>query len=87
MGLNLNLSKPLAIAGIIVGAVVALSLLAAFLPSLFDSTQSITENVTNGETGNAQADDLLGVFAFIVPLAIVFGIVSIILGVAALRKS
>lgn len=86
MALNLNLQKPLLIAGVIVGAIVGLSLLAAFLPSLFDSTQAITENVTTASTGNDQADDLLGVFGFIVPLAIVFGIVGIILAVASFKS-
>jgi hypothetical protein len=85
MSLNLNLSKPLAIAGVIVAAIVGLTLLAAFLPSLFSATSSITENVTTADTGNDSANTILGVFAFIVPLAIVFGIVGIILTVASLR--
>jgi len=85
MALSLNLSKPLAIAGVIVGAIVGLTLLAAFLPSLFASTQSITENVSAADTGSDQANTILGVFAFIVPLAIVFGIVAIILAVANMK--
>ena len=85
--LGLNLSKPLAIVGVIFGAIIGLSLLAAFLPSLFSSTASITENVTTGDTGNAQANELLSVFGFLVPVIIVLGIVGLVIAVASFRKS
>lgn len=84
--LGLNLNKPLAIVGVIFAAIIGLSLIAAFLPSMFASTASITENVTTGDTGNDQANDLLSVFGFLVPVIIVLGIVGLVIAVASFKK-
>lgn len=86
MSLNINLNKPLLIVGVIFGAIVGLQLLAAFMPSLFGSTRAITENITNADVGNAQANDLLNVFGFITPVIIVLGIIGLVIVVAQFKK-
>lgn len=86
MSLNIDLRKPLLLVGVIFGAIVSLNLLAAFMPSLFDSTKSITENVTAADVGNAQANTLLSSFGFLVPVIIVLGLVGLIVVVAQFRK-
>lgn len=78
MAFNLNLSKPLAIVGVILGAIVSLLLLAAMLPQLFDATHDVTDTFANATTGNAPADSILSVFAFIVPIVIVVAIVGLV---------
>jgi hypothetical protein len=86
MSLNIDLKKPLILVGIIFGAIVGLQLLAAFMPSLFQSTRSITENITTADVGNAQANSLLNVFGFLAPVIIVLGLVGLIVVVAQFRK-
>jgi hypothetical protein len=78
--MDLNLSKPLAIVGVVIAAVVGLSILSALLPTLFDSTAAITENVTTGDVGNDTANTLLGVFG------IILGIVGLVFLVAKFKK-
>lgn len=87
MGLDLNLNKPLALVGIVLGAIVTLLLLAAFVGPLFDATASITENFTEGTTGNAQADAILPIFAFIIPIAVIVGIVGLVLVAVSFSRS
>lgn len=87
MSLNIDLKKPLAIVGVIFGAIIGLNLLAAFMPSLFASTKSITENVSAADVGNAQANTLLTSFGFIVPIVIVLGLVGLIFVVAQFKKN
>lgn len=87
MGLDLNLNKPLALVGIVLGAIVTLLLLAAFVGPLFDATQSITENFTEGDTGNEQANAILPIFAFIIPIAVIVGIVGLVLVAVSFSRS
>ena len=84
-GLNLNID--LKIVGVILAAVIGLLLVAAFLPSMFASTAAVTENLTTGSTGNDQADSILTVFAFVVPVVLILGIVGIVFAVAKFRKN
>lgn len=84
--MDLNLSKPLAIVGVVIAAVVGLSILSALLPTLFDSTAAITENVTTGDVGNDTANTLLGVFGMVVPIVIILGIVGLVFLVAKFKK-
>lgn len=82
MALNLNLEKPLAIVGVALGLIVGLSLLAAFLPGMFDSIHTTTDAVTNGTVGNDQADGILHVFAFVVPIVLILGVIGIVFAVS-----
>lgn len=86
MALSLNLSKPLAIVGVVVGAIVAITLMAAFLPTLLGSSENITTALDSGTTGNAQADAIKDIFVFIVPLALILGIVGLVLAVVSFGK-
>lgn len=86
MSLNLNLSKPMAIIGVFIGAILVLALAAGFLPSIFSNVAAVTENLTNGDVGNAQANTILGVFGFIVPVILVLGILGVILAAAVVSR-
>jgi hypothetical protein len=85
MALSLDLNKPLAVVGVILGGIISLLLLAALLPQMFSATQDITEAFENGTTGNESADTILTVFAFVVPIVIVVAIVGLV--IAAVRFS
>lgn len=84
--MDLNLSKPLAIVGVVIAAVLGLTILSALLPTLFDSTASITQNITTGDVGNTTANSLLAVFGLIVPLVIIVGIIGLVFLVAKFKK-
>lgn len=85
MGFTLNLSKPLALVGVIVGAVVTMLLLAAFIGVLIDSGRAVTENLTTADTGSDTADTLATALAFIVPIALILAIIG--LAIAAVQFS
>lgn len=85
MGMNLNLDRPLAIAGIILGSIVGLLILAAFMSPFFGAVTSITENFTTADTGNDAANAIVAVFAFIVPIVLVLGLVALVVYAARLK--
>lgn len=86
LNLESSVGKALAVVGVILGAIIGLTLLAGFLPSMFDATASITENVSNGDVGNEQANTLLSVFGIVVPIVIIAGLVGVIFLVAKFKK-
>jgi hypothetical protein len=79
-------SRILTIVGVAFALIIGLQVLAAFMPSLFDSTAAITENITAGDVGNDQANTILHIFGFLVPVVIVLAIVGIIFFVVQRNK-
>lgn len=77
----------LGIAGTIVGAVVALSLVAALFPTYASSVGSISENVTDADWGDPTANTLGPVFAMLVSLGGLFAIIGLVFVGYKLRKS
>lgn len=86
---SLNIQKALVPAFIVLGSIVGLLVLAGFIGPYFDATASITENFTNASTGNAQADGIVSVFGFVVPIVLALGLVALVIavGVLAYKKS
>lgn len=84
----LNLGVGLAIVGTIIGAVVAIALVAALAPTYFDSLADIGAVFTdaNTTTGNEDADALLPVFGLLVAFGGLFAIVGLVLVAIAIKN-
>ncbi len=78
----------LAIAGIIIGAVVSMILIAALLPEYLGAVADVTGEFNNNTTttGDATADTLLPVFGLLVAFAGLFAIVGLVFLAVKLRK-
>jgi hypothetical protein len=76
----LNLGPILSIAAIIIGAVVALVLIAALLPTYLGAGADVVEAFNNDTTttGDATADSLLPIFGLITAFAVLFAIVGLV---------
>lgn len=79
----------LTIVSIVIGAVVAMSILASLAPTYMTSLADFVGvfNDVNTTTGDASADSLLGVFALLLAFAGLFAIVGIGVAAARLRKN
>lgn len=84
----LSLGASLAIVGTIIGAVVAIALVAALAPTYFSSLADIGAVFTdaNTTTGNADADNLLPVFGLLVAFGGLFAIVGLVLVAIAIKN-
>lgn len=81
---SLNIQKALVPAFIVLGSIVGLLVLAGFIGPYFDATRAITENFTAADTGNAQADGIVSVFGFVVPIVLALGLVALVIAVGVL---
>ena len=83
----INIGFAITIAGVIVGAVVGLSVLSALAPTWFDSTSSLAENFSTADVGDTTANGIANdVFPLIIALLGVFAIAGLAFGVMKLRK-
>lgn len=84
----LSLTFGLAIIGTIIGAVVAIAIVAALFPTYLGSIADITGsfNDPNTTTGDATADTLLPVFGLLVAFGGLFAIVGLVMLGIQLRK-
>lgn len=78
---ELSLNFGLAVIGTIIGAVVAIAIVAALFPTYMGSLASLgdTFNDPNTTTGDATADTLLPVFGLLIAFGGLFAIVGIVL--------
>lgn len=85
----MNANAALGIVGVIIGAVVGITVLAALAPTYFTSLSDMTSVFTdvNTSTGNADADALLPVFSLLAAFAGLFAIVGLVIYTVKLRKS
>lgn len=85
---EVNINFGLTIIGVIIGAVVAIAIVAALFPTYMTSLASLgtTFNDPNTTTGDATADTLLPVFALLIAFAGLFAIVGIVLLAVKLKK-
>lgn len=87
-GGQISVNSALTIAGVILGAVVSLNVLAALAPTWFTSTRSLTQNFTTADVGDATANNIANtVFPLIIALIGVFAIAGLAFLVMKLRKS
>ena len=84
----INLGGVLGIAGIIIGAVVAIILIAALIPTYLGGVADVVDvfNDANTTTGDATADSLLTVFGLLVAFAGLFAIVGLVFLAVKLRR-
>ena len=82
---SFNTGKLLNVAVVVVGAVVALAILAALLPTFLGSVEDVNENLSTGTTGDATADTILGIMPILVGIGAVFALVGLIF--ASIRLS
>lgn len=82
-----SVSGALTVAGIIVGAVVGLAVLAALAPLWFDATADLSENFTNADVGDTTANSIANnIFPLIIGLTGVFAIAGLAFAAMKLRK-
>lgn len=77
MAFSINLTRSLAFVGLIIGGIVTLLVLAGFVTPLFDAGRSVTENVTNADTGSTIGDTLAGALGPILPVVLVVGVIGL----------
>lgn len=84
----INLGGVLGIAGVIIGAVVSIILIAALLPTFLDAVSDVTGafNDANTTTGDDTADSLLPIFGLLVAFAGLFAIVGLVFLAVRLRR-
>lgn len=71
-------TKALSIAGVIIGAVVAVILIATLYPTYGGAVANLTENVSSTDLGDPTANSLRSVFALVISLAGLFAIVGLV---------
>jgi hypothetical protein len=81
---SLNIQKALVPAFIVLGSIVGLLVLAGFIGPYFDATSSITENFTTADTGNDQANGIIQVFGFVIPIVLALGLVALVIAVGVM---
>lgn len=81
----LDLGRPMAIVGTVIGAVVVVLLIAALVATFFGAIADVNENLSdeNVTTGDATADVILRVFPIVIGVVAVIGFVGLI--IAALQ--
>jgi hypothetical protein len=82
----IELGPLLSTAAIIVGAVVAIILVAALLPTYLGAITDASDALENGTTGNDTADSLLPIFGLLVAFGGLFAIVGLIFLAIRLKK-
>ena len=87
MAFEINLNKPLAPVGVIIGAIVTLLVLAGFVAPMFDAGRSVTENVTTADTGSTIGDTLAAALGPILPVVLVVGIIGLAFAAVSLKSS
>lgn len=85
----INLGSVLSIAGIIIGAVVAVILIAALIPTYLGGIADVVGvfNDNNTTTGDTTADSLLTVFGLLIAFAGLFAIVGLVFLAVRLKRS
>lgn len=79
-------SKALGIAAVVIGAVVAIVLIATLYPTYGGAVANLTENVTSTDLGDSTANSLRPIFALIISLAGLFAIVGLVFLGMSLKK-
>lgn len=79
-------TKALTVAGVIIGAVVAIVLIATLYPTYGGAVANLTENVTATDLGDSTANSLRPIFALIISLAGLFAIVGLVFLGMKLKK-
>lgn len=77
MSFGINLTKPLALVGVIVGGIVTLLVLAGFVGPMLDAGKSVTENVSTADTGSTIGDTLAAALGPIIPVVLVVGLIGL----------
>lgn len=67
----------LSIVAVVIGAVVALVVIASLFPTYAGAVKNLSQNVTNADFGNATANSLLSPFALLISLGGLFAIVGL----------
>lgn len=81
-----NLGAALGLVAIVVGVILAISVLAALAPTFFSSVKNLTTAFATPDTGSTLANTILGVISFVIPLVLVFGFVGLIFVIAKKMK-
>lgn len=79
---NLDMSKGLSVVGIVLGAVITMVVIANLFPTFADAVADVNTNLTDDTVtfGDETADGLKPVFAIVIGITALLGIVGIILG-------
>lgn len=85
---ELNITFGLTVIGVIIGAVVAIAIVAALFPTYMASLADLGTafNDPNTTTGDSSADALLPIFGLLIAFAGLFAIVGIVLLAVRLKK-
>jgi hypothetical protein len=83
----ISMGKPLALVGVVIGAVVVVLLLGALTGVFFNSIAGINENLTEASTGDDTADTILTVFPIVVGVSAVLGFVGLVLAAVAFART
>lgn len=86
MGFNLNLSKPLALVGVIIGGIVTLLVLAGFVGPMIAAGKGVTENVTAADTGSTIGDTIAQALGPFIPVALIVGLIGLCFAAVAFSK-
>lgn len=78
-----------ALIGSLITTIVILLILARFIPKMFEANEQVvtTLNDPNVSTGDADADEIKPVFGFVLAIAFLLAIVSLIFGVYSFKNS
>lgn len=87
MSFGINLSKPLALVGVIVGGIVTLLVLAGFVGPMLDAGKSVTENISTADTGSTIGDTLASALGPIIPVVLVVGLIGLAFAAVQFAKS
>lgn len=84
----IDLGRPLAIIGSILGVILAVLVVSALFPTLASSTARLNENLTNDSVtfGDATTDTIKPIFAIIVGVSVLVGVIGLVLGVMRFRN-
>jgi hypothetical protein len=81
-----SLGPVLGLAGLVLGVVVSVMLLAALAPIYFPAVKNITSEFAEADTGSALANTILGIVAIIIPLALTFGFAYLVFAASGKLK-
>lgn len=87
MAFGINLSKPLALVGVIVGGIVTLLVLAGFVAPMLDAGKSVTENITDADTGSPIGDTLAAALGPIIPVVLVVALIGLAFAAVQFARS
>lgn len=84
---QISIGNALTIVGVVIGAVVGLTVLAALAPTWFSATGDLVENFTTADVGDATANNIANtVFPLVLGLLGVFAIAGLAFAAMKLRK-